>query len=772
MSAQSEVKVYVRTRPTVHFAQELVEFLPDKKTIRVRQRKDYRIRRVINQISSWSFQVNGVLHNTSQEEVYQHVAQSVVLGALDGYNGTIMCYGQTGAGKSYTLTGAIDSYQKRGIIPRAIQQVFHEIQSRVDHTFSVQLSFLEIYNETLVDLLSSVNGGRVTQAGNLTVVDEPAGGVSVKGLSLHSVYSEDEALKLFFEGEMNKRTEVHPLNKNSSRSHCIFTIYIESHSCVLSNVTYTTTKLNLVDLAASEMLSKSGSEGRLQREAVYINTSLSFLEQAILALAEPHREHVPFRQSKLTHALKDSLGGNCNTVLVANVYGEAAHIDETLSTLRFAARMKCVRTELSINKRINPHLQVLKLQKEIQLLKQELFFHDIMTNQTRSMYEDLSETQVEMVKSQVHRYLAGTLDEIAIVSIRQIREVFARFKNAVLKEEQRVREQICQEYTLVKKTQRMPTSSAVSKPGGAIEEVKDTRFGLAVTSSSPSSSQSPSKSKGKKGKESSRKDGGSLYPAMQPVVTQRETESDGIEGQHTTTEKAEERNVTPPPNAEAFEMFKAERGSEINRVLKENKTVLQARLAQLHNLVETINSTKRDIDRMSSELQLCREQRQSQGRFLSEDGEPVLEETEVNLHIKLRQMKTEYRQMYEELLSTKSQVQYCRDMVDQCRKRLLTDFEKWYNESFLSQVEFQPLILNVEEVVPVDRASTLERLEQDHFEHLYTGLAEDDLSAMTFYNMHKRAAQRRTSTPVPVSPKKRSIKSGTNKLTMVNGRRC
>ncbi|CAI9566207.1 unnamed protein product, partial [Staurois parvus] len=156
----------------------------------------------------------------------------------------------------------------------------------------------------------------------MTIVDD-SHGVFVKGLSLHHVPSEEHALNLLFEGETNRIIGSHILNKHSSRSHCIFTIHVESQSRTLSNAKYTVSKINLVDLAGSERLGKTGSEGQVLKEATYINKSLTFLEQAIIALAD-RRDHVPYRQSKLTHALKDSLGGNCNTVLVANVYGEAA----------------------------------------------------------------------------------------------------------------------------------------------------------------------------------------------------------------------------------------------------------------------------------------------------------------------------------------------------------------------------------------------------------------------------------------------------------------
>ncbi|KAF3836312.1 hypothetical protein F7725_028870 [Dissostichus mawsoni] len=283
MKAHSgEVGVFVRIRPTANFSQDIIECLPDGQIQR----------------SSWSFRLEGVLQDVSQEEVYTRVCRRVVLGALDGYNareqhglinslsGTVLCFGQTGAGKTYTMTGSTESYKQRGIIPRAIQ---------------------EIYNETLVDLLASLQGSAHPSPRSMVISEEPGRGVFIRGLSLHPVHSEEEALNLLFEGEMNRVIGSHALNRNSSRSHCIFTLHLESRSRTLSDAKYVTSKLNLVDLAGSERLGKTGSEGQMFKEAMYINKSLSFLEQAILALADRRRDHVPFRQTKLTHALKDSL---------------------------------------------------------------------------------------------------------------------------------------------------------------------------------------------------------------------------------------------------------------------------------------------------------------------------------------------------------------------------------------------------------------------------------------------------------------------------------
>ncbi|XP_032298837.1 kinesin-like protein KIF9 isoform X2 [Coturnix japonica] len=326
-AVEKKVRAFVRVKPTAQFAQDVIKFGPDNKSIGIYIQKDAKKGTVNNSQTDWSFKLDGVLHNSSQELTYETVAKKLVSEALTGYNGTIMCYGQTGAGKTYTMTGIASEYKHRGIIPRAVQQVFRAIARSVDSFVTVRVSYLEIYNETLCDLLSTMRSSEDSDM-EMAIVDCPQG-VYVKGLSIHSVSDEEDALNLLFEGESNRVIAEHTLNKKSSRSHCIFTIYIESRFRVLSDDRCIHSKINLIDLAGSERLNKTGSGWRVLKEAAYINRSLSFLEQMIIALADPRREHIPFRQSKLTHFLKDSLGGKCNTVLVANVCGEALHVEET-----------------------------------------------------------------------------------------------------------------------------------------------------------------------------------------------------------------------------------------------------------------------------------------------------------------------------------------------------------------------------------------------------------------------------------------------------------
>ncbi|XP_056219631.1 kinesin-like protein KIF9 isoform X2 [Seriola aureovittata] len=770
----SDVVVFVRIRPTANFAQGLIECLPDGQTVNIYHRKDSRKLQESKKgrLRSWSFRLEGVLQNVSQEEVYTRVCRRVVQGALDGYNGTVMCFGQTGAGKTYTMTGSTESYKQRGIIPRALQEVFQEVEKRTDHSFSVHLSYLEIYNETLVDLLAPLQDSPHLSPRAMVVMEEPGRGVFIRGLSLHPVHTEEEALNLLFEGEMNRVIGSHALNRNSSRSHCIFTLHIEAHSRTLSDAEYVTSKLSLVDLAGSERLGKTGSEGQMLKEATYINKSLSFLEQAILAMADRRRDHVPFRQTKLTHALKDSLGGNCNTVLVANIYGEAAHIEETLSALRFASRMKCVRTDPAINEHMDPALQIKKLQKEVQMLKEELSIYNTLVRRPSITYEPLSEAQLAEINSQVQRYLDGSLKEISITSIRQVHAVFAQFKLAIEEQEQKVKAQLCQTYNLVEKNQIAKTSAIKEcDTRSSTEDVEAGNIGVSAQSQKqtqrPSSTKSKTKKPRDKQSQSKRQEEGSpvsrrhVESASKSKLNSIQIPEGELESQEPDTESPDTQESQQPGNepsqsephplkAEAFEDFKVGQGSKINCILKENKAVLLERRRLLQQLIEEVNAVKREIDCTTATIQQHKQMRETQGQYLVMEEEP-----DATLLLQLRELKALYRQRYEALRNIKAEVNYCQHLVDQCRVHLLSEFETWYKKTFMLPEE--------ELVISMDKTLT----QREENQQLQFELLPDSPSAESFYSARGRMLKRRSSRLLPCTPVQRNSIAGSEERRLL-----
>eukprot|EP00330_Aristerostoma_sp_ATCC50986_P005870 CAMPEP_0114580748 /NCGR_PEP_ID=MMETSP0125-20121206/4965_1 /TAXON_ID=485358 ORGANISM="Aristerostoma sp., Strain ATCC 50986" /NCGR_SAMPLE_ID=MMETSP0125 /ASSEMBLY_ACC=CAM_ASM_000245 /LENGTH=213 /DNA_ID=CAMNT_0001772483 /DNA_START=799 /DNA_END=1440 /DNA_ORIENTATION=+ len=210
----------------------------------------------------------------------------------------------------------------------------------------------------------------------------------------------------------------HKLNANSSRSHAIFTIHLEMRSRVESTEKIVYSKINLVDLAGSERTKKTGSEGITMIEANYINKSLSFLEQVVVALSEKSRDHVPYRQSKLTYLLKDSIGGNSKTIMIANVWPEPSYLEETISTLKFASRMMKVSNEATVNIHLDPQVLLKKYEKEIKELKQELAMHDTLASRGRINYEPY--TPDEQYRQQVlaQKFLDQEIEDIDIESLR------------------------------------------------------------------------------------------------------------------------------------------------------------------------------------------------------------------------------------------------------------------------------------------------------------------------------------------------------------------
>ncbi|XP_069634510.1 kinesin-like protein KIF9 isoform X1 [Haliaeetus albicilla] len=771
-AVEKRVHTFVRVKPTANFAQDMIKFGPDNKTIDIYIRKDAKKGVVNNRQTDWSFRLDGVLHNTSQELAYETVAKKLVSEALTGYNGTIMCYGQTGAGKTYTMTGATAEYKHRGIIPRAIQQVFKATAHSVDPFITVRISYLEIYNETLFDLLSTMTSNGTSDM-QMAVVDCPQG-VYVKGLSIHSVSHEEDALNLLFEGETNRMIAEHTLNKNSSRSHCIFTIYIESRFRVFSDVKCINSKINLIDLAGSERLSKTGSEGQVLKEATYINKSLSFLEQIIIALADPKRDHIPFRQSKLTHVLKDSLGGNCNTVLVANICGEAVHVEETLSSLRFATRMKWITTEPILNETYDREGTVKALEKEIILLKQELAMHDSLVNRSFVTYDPLTDIQIAGIKSQVHKYLKGAIDEIDIVNIRQVREVFKQFKLIVSQQEREVEARLRSKYALIDKND-FAAVAAVQKAGVVDVDghlVREEDGQASGTRTTPFSSRRGGKKKSRKSNEQPKKDriGSSLsgrdldvfLPSKSQVIisTKDLDVKEGVRSQDTANIEAElskpapvddsQRPSSPPSKPVAFEQFKEECGSEISRIFKENKSILLARKKRSSTVAQRINFIKHEMEGIKKALEAQKQERWQQGEYVDEKGQIIIDEQEFLLIMKLKDLKEEYRSGYAELQDLKAEIQYCQHLVDRCRNKLISEFEIWYSESFLIPKDVREALKpggNIRPgMIPINRVMCLEEDEQDRFERMQETTLPACPASVSFYKAKMKTDQKHAYT--------------------------
>lgn len=303
--------------------------------------------------------------NVEQKHIYDTCASSVVESVLNGYNGTIFAYGQTGAGKTHTMEGRPDPPHLRGIIPNSFQHIFDYVSNAKDQQFLVRASYLEIYNEEIRDLLSKDPKNSLELKENIDT------GVYVKDLTSFVVKNVTEIDHVMQAGKKNRSVGATLMNQTSSRSHSIFTIVVECAESDARGDHIRVGKLNLVDLAGSERQSKTGATGDRLKEATKINLSLAALGNVISALVDGKSSHVPYRDSKLTRLLQNSLGGNAKTVMCANAGPADYNYDETISTLRYANRAKNIKNKPKINE--DPKDAMLReYQEEIKRLKGQL----------------------------------------------------------------------------------------------------------------------------------------------------------------------------------------------------------------------------------------------------------------------------------------------------------------------------------------------------------------------------------------------------------------
>ncbi|XP_066983070.1 centromere-associated protein E-like [Macrobrachium rosenbergii] len=298
-------------------------------------------------------------------DIFFEVAQGIVESALAGFNGTIFAYGQTSSGKTYTMMG---EKSNPGIIPLAIQNIFNSIENNPDREYLIRVSFLEIYNEAITDLLAT----RDPKGRGLTVREDSSGAVYVVDLKEECVSSEEMLLSLMRKGNKNRHVGATNMNDKSSRSHTIFRLIIESRERSESDnadEAITVSHLNLVDLAGSENASQTGATGERLKEGGFINKSLFMLGRVISQLSEGD-PFVNFRDSKLTRILQSSLGGNAKTAIVCTV--TPVGIDQTHSTLRFASRAKSIKNKPVINEVLSEAALLKRYAKEIKCLQMSL----------------------------------------------------------------------------------------------------------------------------------------------------------------------------------------------------------------------------------------------------------------------------------------------------------------------------------------------------------------------------------------------------------------
>eukprot|EP00760_Papus_ankaliazontas_P028967 PhM_4_TR4086/c3_g1_i1/m.35127/K20196/KIF3B; kinesin family member 3B len=360
----------------------------------------------------WTF--DAVVNNTfTQKDVFTQFIQPLVDSVLDGFNATVFAYGQSGSGKTHTMTGDLEDPEKRGIIPRTFNHIFNHVRTHNGQTsehggtrhYNVYCSFLELYNGKVRDLLSR-------SSDSLQIKENKDKTFFVHNLMMPEVKFEDDLVRQMEEGTERRRVAATELNADSSRSHSIFSVIIESVETSDDGVTKSiSSKLNLVDLAGSERQSKTGAVGDTLKEGCNINLSLSALGTVIDTIVKG-KGHVPFRSSPLTMLLKDSLGGSSKTVMFANI-GPAEHnVSETVSTLRFADRAKQIKNK-PVVMMDSKDQKIAELQDAVNELKDKLKRYEeggmgSLENENEALKERLGELQISVDEARQEAERAGT----------------------------------------------------------------------------------------------------------------------------------------------------------------------------------------------------------------------------------------------------------------------------------------------------------------------------------------------------------------------------
>ncbi|KAI4463904.1 kinesin-like protein kif11 [Holotrichia oblita] len=358
---EQNINVFVRIRPNNPVENEA-------KTLEVLSKKEILSKTTYNQ-KRYVFDRVFDCHS-SQQEIYNAVVSPLIPEVISGYNCTVFAYGQTGTGKTYTMEGFHDQDNQisSGIIPRALAQIF-KVLSNMNTESSVKVSYLELYNEELFDLLSQCNTPKA-----IRIFEDKAqkGSVILQGLEELSVTELGQVYKILEQGSERRRIASTLMNSSSSRSHAVFTIVVHTREITVEGEELVKTgKLNLVDLAGSENISKSGAIDKRAREAGSINQSLLTLGRVIKALTEKNT-HVPYRESKLTRILQDSLGGRTKTSLIATISSANVHMEETLNTLEYAMRARCIQNRPELNQKISRTALINQYSDTIEKLQRDL----------------------------------------------------------------------------------------------------------------------------------------------------------------------------------------------------------------------------------------------------------------------------------------------------------------------------------------------------------------------------------------------------------------
>ncbi|KAL3687670.1 hypothetical protein R1sor_013979 [Riccia sorocarpa] len=606
---QSQIEIHLRMRPVpshiptadyeVDHGEQTVEWVIPRQAV---------VGMHNHQREKYNFAFTRILSTeTKQDEVFDSVAKKVIMGVLEGYNGTIFAYGQTGSGKTYTITGGTER-------------------------------------------------------------------------------NEEEALNLLFVGDTNRMISATPMNPASSRSHCIFTVSVEARKA--GEDTVRRSKLHLVDLAGSERVWKKGIDGQILKEAKYINLSLHYLEQVIIALQErsqgKHRHHIPYRNSMMTSVLRDSLGGNCMTVMIATVTVAQEQLEETISTCRFAQRVALISNQVMVNEEVDPNLVIKRLKQEIKDLKEELNF--LRGNQER---DPLTASELSILRSQIDCYVADNSEDAPFNcggTMVQIRAAFQLLKEMIRnKNETKVIPEISDGTDDTNSSHPVKTVDARNASTSTLQETisnlnhqlqqRDNEINILVSFIR----------KQEKGRE--KKTISTQWPELletEDVDTNKKRQDPSAGQLNRDSERQQGFGVTEGDRLKAFELFKSTYPNW--DAIEENKQILREKYQKAKSLGEKVNNARERINEMKAQVEKVRVD--TALRNLTEGTEPSthMDLAEEQLISHIDREKRVYKENFNDLRDIKKEIEHLHLILQQSRIRLQVDFEKWLNSFAKNEV--------------------------------------------------------------------------------------
>ncbi|NWZ63414.1 KIF6 protein, partial [Acrocephalus arundinaceus] len=629
-----------------------------------------------NKRESYKFKFQKIFDQEAKQDViFDSIAKPVAECVLAGYNGTIFAYGQTGSGKTFTITGGAERYSDRGIIPRTLSYIFDQLQKDSSKVYTTHVSYLEIYNECGYDLLDPRHeASRMEDLPKVTIMEDSDQNIHLKNLSLQQATNEEEALNLLFLGDTNRMIAETPMNQASSRSHCIFTIHISSKEP--GSATIRRSKLHLVDLAGSERVAKTGIGGHLLTEAKYINLSLHYLEQVIIALAEKNRSHIPYRNSMMTSVLRDSLGGNCMTTMISTLAMDKRNIDESISTCRFAQRVALIKNEAVLNEEIDPRLMIVQLKKEIQDLKDELA---LVTGKQRT--SELSQEELLQLDELIETFLKDNDPDNSLdvgADMRKIKYCFIHMKQIInhpmtsgkkqlsqdISEEKNSNEELEKLKGLVQQRDNeinilvTMLKKEKKKARDALSQLNATSAGSTVSEQSPSMSLEESQSSSRCFSLKEAKVFSSSIPRL-PFLSRATGGKMSLGSQ------------------EAFEVFKRDHADSIT--IEDNKQLLKQRFDEAKCLGEKLNEVRNKINHLKGKII----QRQIQRAALAVSNpseELTFDPLEENLRMQIEEEKKSYKTVYSRFKGLKVEIEHLQLLMEKVKMKLQKDFEVWCSE--------------------------------------------------------------------------------------------